>query len=91
MGDGAVGDPASDSDDWAGYPGFTKATAEIADALDQVPSRPLLHVDADFWTDHDRPQARGVKRATGPAGPGDVCDGRELSDDRTGHGNAGTR
>ena len=67
VGDGAVGDPASDSDDWAGYPGFTKATAEIAYALDSVPSRLFFDVDAGYWTDHE-PESEKC----------DACDGTGL-------------
>ena len=74
VGDGAVGDPADGSDDWAGYPGFTKATAEIADALDAVPSRLFLDVDAEYWTDHE-PEGEKCEECHGEgATEGEKCD-----------------
>lgn len=49
VGDGAYGDPADDDpEEWAGYPGFSKAADAIARALDALPSALFLDVDTGY-------------------------------------------
>jgi len=46
VGDGAFGDPAEDNDEWASYPGFTKACDAIARALEDLPDTLYLDLDS---------------------------------------------
>jgi hypothetical protein len=57
VGDGAVGDPATDEhgqeNEWAGYPGFVSATDKIKSALDDVPSRLFVDTGAECWSERE--------------------------------------